>query len=123
MSDKIYIRDLSLRTIIGIFPEERTKRQDVIVNVIMEVASHAPAAASDDIEDTTDYKSITKKIIQHVEESSYNLIETLAERCAEICLESQDVQTVTVTIDKPGALRFARSVAVEIFRTQQGEQG
>jgi len=118
MSDRIYIRDLSLRTIIGIFPEERTKRQDVIVNVVMEVDSHAPAAASDAIEDTTDYKSITKKIIQHVEESSYNLIETLAERCAEICLAADGVNGVTVTIDKPGALRFARSVAVEIYRTK-----
>ena len=60
MSDRIYIRDLALRTIIGIFPEERVKRQDVIVNMIMEVLSHAPAAASDDIADATDYKNITK---------------------------------------------------------------
>ena len=116
MSDRIYIRDLALRTIIGIFPEERVKRQDVIVNVIMEVLSHAPAAASDDIGDATDYKNITKELIDHVEASSYNLIETLAERCAEICLAAPAVQQVTVTIDKPGALRFARSVAVEIER-------
>jgi dihydroneopterin aldolase/D-erythro-7,8-dihydroneopterin triphosphate epimerase len=118
MSDKIFIRDLALRTIIGIFPEERTKRQDVIVNVVMDVESHAPAAASDAIEDATDYKSITKQLIDHVEGSSYNLIETLAERCAEICLAAPAVQTVQVTIDKPGALRFARSVAVEVFRTK-----
>lgn len=116
MSDRIYIRDLSLRTIIGIFPEERVKRQDVIVNVVMEVESHAPAAASDHIDDATDYKSITKELIDHVEGSSYNLIETLAERCAEICLAAPAVTQVTVTIDKPGALRFARSVAVEIVR-------
>jgi dihydroneopterin aldolase/D-erythro-7,8-dihydroneopterin triphosphate epimerase len=116
MSDKIYIRDLALRTIIGIFPEERTKRQDVVVNVEMEVDSHAPAAASDDIEDATDYKSITKHLINHVEGSSYNLIETLAERCAEICLSTSAVKKVKVTIDKPGALRFARSVAVEVLR-------
>ena len=116
MSDRIYIRDLALRTIIGIFPEERVKRQDVIVNVIMVVESHAPAAASDCIDDATDYKNITKEIIDHVEGSEYNLIETLAERCAEICLKAPAVQQVTVTIDKPGALRFARSVAVEIMR-------
>lgn len=116
MSDKIYIRDLALRTIIGIFPEERTKRQDVILNVVMEVASHAPAAASDNIVDATDYKSITKHLINHVEGSSYQLIETLAERCAEICLTTAAVQKVTVTVDKPGALRFARSVAVEVVR-------
>ena len=116
MSDKIFIRDLALRTIIGIFPEERTKRQDVVVNVEMEVTSHAPAAASDSIDDATDYKSITKHLIHHVEGSSYNLIETLAERCAEICLEAPHVERVTVTIDKPGALRFARSVAVQVTR-------
>jgi len=116
MSDKIYIRDLALRTIIGIFPEERTKRQDVVVNVVMEVESHAPAAASDDIKDATDYKSITKELIDHVEGSSYQLIETLAERCSEICLAAPNVLKVTVTIDKPGALRFARSVAVEVVR-------
>jgi len=116
MSDRIYIRDLSLRTIIGIFPEERTKRQDVVVNVVMEVDSHSRAAASDDIADATDYKTITKHLINHVEGSSYNLIETLAERCAEICLEAPAVRRVTVTIDKPGALRFARSVAVEVVR-------
>jgi len=116
MSDKIHIRDLSLRTIIGIYPEERTKRQDVVVNVVMDVDSHAPAAASDDIVDATDYKSITKQIIDHVEASSYNLIETLAERCADICLGAPAVNRVTVTIDKPGALRFARSVAVEVAR-------
>lgn len=116
MNDKIFIRDLALRTIIGIFPEERTKRQDVVVNVEMDVKSHAPAAASDAIEDATDYKSITKHLINHVEGSAYNLIETLAERCAEICLEAPDVRRVTVTIDKPGALRFARSVAVQVTR-------
>jgi len=118
MSDKIYIRDLALRTIIGIFPEERTKRQDVVVNVVLEVKSHAPAAASDDIQDATDYKSITKELIHHVEGSSYNLIETLAERCAEICLAAPRVLSARVSIDKPGALRFARSVAVEVFREQ-----
>ena len=118
MSDKIYIRDLALRTIIGIFPEERTKRQDVTVNVVMEVDSHAPAAASDSIEDATDYKTITKQLIEHVEGSSYQLIETLAEKCADICLAAAGVNQVTVTIDKPGALRFARSVAVEVVRSK-----
>ncbi|MDA3874158.1 MAG: dihydroneopterin aldolase [Kiritimatiellae bacterium] len=122
MSDCIYIRDLALRTIIGIFPEERTKRQDILVNVMKEVESHAPAAATDALEDATDYKTITKHLIDHVEGSSYNLIETLAERCAGICLEAPAVQRVTVTIDKPGALRFARSVAVEVVRSKQNSK-
>lgn len=116
MTDRIFIRDLALRCIIGIYPEEREKIQDVIINVEMDVDSHAAAAASDNIEDAVDYKTITKQIIAHVEDSSYNLIETLAERCAGICLAPAKVRRVTVTIDKPGALRFARSVAVQVTR-------
>lgn len=116
MTDRIFIRDLALRCIIGIYPEEREKIQDVILNVEMEVDSHAAAAATDNIEDAVDYKTITKKLIAFVEDSSFNLIETLAERCAAICLAPEKVQRVIVTIDKPGALRFARSVAVQVTR-------
>lgn len=116
MTDRIYIRDLALRCIIGIYPEEREKRQDVLLNVVMDVDSHAAAAQSDDIADAVDYKTITKQLISLVENSDYQLIETMAERCAEICLEPAKVQQVTVTIDKPGALRFARSVAVQVTR-------
>ena len=119
MTDRIYIRDLALRCIIGIYPEERVNLQDVLLNVTMEVDSHATAAASDDIQDAVDYKTITKKLIKHVENSEYNLIETMAERCAEICLKPKGVNQVTVTVDKPGALRFARSVAVEVTRKRQ----
>ncbi len=116
MTDRIFIRDLALRCIIGIYPEEREKIQDVILNVEMDVDSHAAAAATDNIDDAVDYKTITKKLIAFVEDSSYNLIETLAERCAEICLAPVKVKRVIVTIDKPGALRFARSVAVQVTR-------
>jgi len=118
MNDRIFIRDLALRCIIGIYPEEREKIQDVILNVEMEVDSHAAAAASDSIEDAVDYKTITKQLIAFVENSSYNLIETLAERCAEICLAPAKVRRVIITIDKPGALRFARSVAVQVTRNK-----
>ena len=118
MTDRIYIRDLALRCIIGIYPEERVNLQDVLINVVMEVESHAAAAASDDIADAVDYKTITKKIIKLVENSDYNLIETMAERVSEICLAPKRVKQATVTIDKPGALRFARSVAVEVTRVR-----
>lgn len=116
MNDRIYIRDLALRCIIGIYPEERENKQDVIINVVMEVESHATAAASDDIADATDYKNIKKKLVALIEASEFNLIETMAERCAEVCLAPDRVYQVTVTVDKPGALRFARSVAVEVTR-------
>lgn len=115
MSDYIYIRDLALRCIIGIYPDEREKKQDVLVNVRM-TCDCAPAASSDDIADAVDYKSIKKKIIEMVEPSAFNLVETLADRIARICLEDKRITGVCVTVDKPGALRFARSVAVEINR-------
>ncbi len=118
MNDRIHIRDLSVRCIIGIYPIERRNKQDIIVNVVLEIDSVAPAARSDDIADAVDYKNIKQDLVDLVEKSSFNLIETLAERCAEICLRPAKVRRATVTIDKPGALRFTRSVAVEITRSK-----
>lgn len=115
--DRIFIRDLLLRCIIGVYPEERRERQDVIVNVVLG-GDFSPAGKSDDIADAVDYKVTKKAIIKMVESSAFNLIETLAERIAEVCLANPKVQQATVTVDKPGALRFARSVALEITRTR-----
>lgn len=113
--DRIYIRDLQLRCIVGIYDDERREKQDVTINIIM-CADLRAAGASDRIEDTVDYKAIKKRVLAMVEQSSFFLIERLAERVAEICLEDARVQRVVVAVDKPGALRFARSVAVEITR-------
>lgn len=115
--DKIYIQDLALRCIIGVFPEERRDKQDVIVNVALEADLRA-AGLSDDLEDSVDYKSVKKRIIEIVEGSDFNLVETLAERIAAACLEDPRVDRAVVRVDKPGALRFARSVAVEVDRTR-----
>ncbi|MFH0953486.1 MAG: dihydroneopterin aldolase [Verrucomicrobiota bacterium] len=114
-ADKIHIRDLALRCIIGVYPEERREKQDVIINVVME-CDHSAAARSDQLKDAVDYKGIKKEIIQLVENSSFNLIETLADRIAGLCLQDSRVAGATVTVDKPGALRFARSVAAEVTR-------
>ena len=116
--DRIYIRDLTLRCLIGIYPEERRERQDVVINVALET-DLAPAAASDRIEEAVDYKGMKKRIIALVEGSAFQLIETLADRIAALVLEDARVQRVTVTVDKPGALRFARSVAVEMTRERK----
>lgn len=113
--DKIYVRDLSLRCIIGIYPDERKNRQDVLVNLMLE-GPFSEAARTDNIEHTANYKTITKQIIQLVEDSEFFLVETLAEKISEVCLADPRVMRATVTLDKPGALRFARSVAVEIVR-------
>jgi len=113
--DRIHIRDLALRCIIGLYPEERTDKQDVIINVTMETDLYK-AGQSDDLNDTVDYKAVKLEILDLVEKSEFKLIESLAERIAEICLKTNGVQSATVTIDKPGALRFCKSVAVEITR-------
>ncbi len=115
MSDRIFIRDLALRCIIGIYPDERREKQDVIINVVL-AGDLATAAQSDQIEDTINYKTIKKQIVKLVEASDFNLIETMAGRILDICLTDPKVEQATVTIDKPGALRFARSVAVELSR-------
>jgi dihydroneopterin aldolase/D-erythro-7,8-dihydroneopterin triphosphate epimerase len=117
--DRIYIRDLALRCIIGLYPEERKNKQDVIINVVMDTDLRA-AGKSDSLTDTVDYKAIKLAILNFVESSSFNLIESLAEGIAAICLKDRRVQSATVTIDKPGALRFCRSVAVEVTRSRCG---
>ncbi len=113
--DKIYIRDLHLRCVVGLYEEERRAKQDVIINIVL-YADYRTACTTDRIEDTVDYKQIKKKVVAVVEASSFFLIERLAEAVAAICLETPQVERVEVTVDKPGALRFARSVAVEITR-------
>ncbi|HBA86130.1 MAG TPA: dihydroneopterin aldolase [Verrucomicrobia bacterium] len=115
--DKIFIRDLALRCIVGIYPEERREKQDVIVNIVLE-ADLSPAARTDRIEDAVNYKEIKQSVRAMVEESQFFLIERLAGRIASLCLDNPKVMNVTVTVDKPGALRFTRSVAVEITRSR-----
>ena len=117
--DRIFIRDLALRCIIGLYPEERKNKQDVIINVVMDTDLRA-AGKSDSLNDTVDYKAIKLAILDFVENSSFNLIESLAEGIAAICQKDARVQSATVTIDKPGALRFCRSVAVEVTRSRPG---
>ena len=117
MSDQILIHDLLLRTIIGINKEERRNRQDVLINIVLH-ADTSPAGASDQIEDAVNYRTITKRVIKLVEESSFYLVEKMAAEIAAICLQDPRVEAVDVRVEKPGALRFARSVGVEIQRTR-----
>jgi dihydroneopterin aldolase/D-erythro-7,8-dihydroneopterin triphosphate epimerase len=115
--DRILIRDLAVRCIIGIYPEERRAKQDVIVNLVIE-SDFRRAARTDSIRDAVDYKALKKGVIDLVETSAFDLVETLASRIADLCLRTPRVKRVTVTVDKPGALRFARSVAVEVTRSR-----
>lgn len=116
--DKIIIKDLLVRSIIGINPEERVKKQDILINMIL-FADIRQAAQSDDIADAVNYKAITKRVIEHVEESSDQLVEKLVSDIARLILTEFNVEQVQVRVEKPGALRFANSVGIEIERTQQ----
>ena len=120
--DKIYIHDLHCRCIVGINPDERVNKQDVIINLVLEADLRA-AAESDSIDDTVDYKRVKLAVVDLVEQSSYLLVERLADRIAAVCLAEPRVQAVEVTLDKPGALRFARSVAVHMRRSRADASG
>src|SRR6476659_6363004 len=116
MPDTIEIRDLLLRAIVGVNPDERVNRQDVLLNISLET-DLGPAARSDDIRDAVNYRTIAKDIIEFVEQSQFLLVESLAEAVAGLCLRDERVGRVRVSIQKPGALRFAKSVGVTIERT------
>jgi FolB domain-containing protein len=117
MTDQIHIRDLLLRAVIGINDEERRDRQDVLINICLYADLRRPGL-TDAIRDTINYRTLTKRIIQLVEDSQFYLVEKLAAEIAAICLDDLSVRRVQVRVEKPGALRFARSVGVEIDRTR-----
>ncbi|MDP6810998.1 MAG: dihydroneopterin aldolase [Kiritimatiellia bacterium] len=119
--DQIHIRDLLQRCVIGIYDEERREKQDVVINITLH-ANLRKAGKTDDIGDTVDYKAIKKKVIAMVDGSEFLLVEKLAERIAEICLGDPRVCVANVRVAKPGALRFARTVEVDITRTQEDMQ-
>jgi len=115
--DRILIKDLLVRCVLGLSAEERREKQDVLISVVL-LVDLAKAGRSDRAEDTVDYRAVKKDILAAVDGSQYHLAEALAERVAEACLAHGAVQRVQVTVEKPGALRFARSVAVEIERSR-----
>lgn len=119
MSDRILIKDLLIRGIIGIHDWEREKKQDILINITME-ADCRPAGLSDDFRDAVDYRAVTKKVLALVEGSSFFLVEKLAEEIASVCLEDDRVEVARVRVEKPGAVRFSQSVGVEVERRRGG---
>ena len=115
MTDRIFIKDLLVRCVLGLSDEERREKQDVLINVVL-FADLAKAGRSDRAEDTLDYRALKKDVFAAADGSQFHLAEALAERVADVCLAHGSVERVQVTVEKPGALRFARSVAVEIER-------
>ena len=113
--DTIFLRDLQVEAIIGIYDWERETRQTVSIDLEMATDNRA-AAVTDSIEDALNYKSVAKRIIAFVGASDFQLIETLAERIASILLEEFAIPWARVTVSKPGAIRGARNVGVCIER-------
>ena len=116
--DIVYIRDLQIKTIIGIYDWERKIKQTVSIDIEM-ATDIAKAAASDNIDDALNYKAVGKRIIQFVEESSYQLVETMAEKVAQIVLDEFAVPWLRLRVSKPGALRGSKDVGLVIEREQK----
>ena len=113
--DRIIISDLRSRCIVGVNDDERREKQDVVINISI-YGDFRKAGQTDRFEDAVDYRAIKKRVLAMVECSKYFLLEALAEAVAGLCLSTPAVIKVQVRVDKPAALRFARSVGVEIIR-------
>ena len=113
--DKIHIRDLALRCILGVNPVERREKQDVLINICLHTSTRK-AGRTDHFKDAVDYRALKRRIVAFVEGSRYFLVEALAESLAGMCLDDRRVSRADVLVEKPAALRFARTVGVEISR-------
>lgn len=113
--DIVFIEDLRIDTVIGIYDWERRIRQTVALDIEMRFDNTKPAA-SDRIDDTLDYKAVAKRLIAYVEAAEFQLVESLAERCAAIILAEFSVEHVRLRLSKPGAVRGSRAVGVQIER-------
>jgi FolB domain-containing protein len=115
--DKIFIRDLIARGIIGLNDWEREKAQEIVINIEL-MADLRKAGDTDDLQDSINYSTIAKRVQAHAETAGRLTVEALANDLARICLENPIVNGVRVRVEKPGAVRFTHSVGVEIERTR-----
>lgn len=120
-TDKIHIRDLVVTCIVGTLPAERVRLRRVVLNVALS-CDLSRAGASDDLRHTVDYAAVCRRVTAVVRRSRFRLIERLAQEVAETCLAFSGVTGVAVTLDKLGAVRGARSVAVELSRSGRRKQ-
>ncbi len=116
--DKIFIEDLLVRGVIGVSDRERSQKQDIVISVVM-YADINKGAETDDIQYCVNYRTAAKAIIAHVEDTARYTVEALANDIAAICLDMPGVEKVEVKVEKPGAVRFSRSVGVQITREKQ----
>jgi FolB domain-containing protein len=115
--DKVIIRDLLARGVIGVNDWERKITQDILINIVA-YTDTLRAAETDDIEDCVNYKTLSNKVQALAESAARLTVEALANDLAKLCLEQKNVRSVLVRVEKPGAVRFAKSVGVEIERSR-----
>lgn len=113
--DTLYINDLKIDCIIGVFEDERTKKQPIIINIALSVDTKK-AGNSDNLKDTVDYQSLYLEIADVVGKSQYKLLEALAQRIADICLKNKLVKQVVVSLEKPNAVKLGKSSGIKISR-------
>lgn len=113
--DQLFITDLAARGIVGLNNWEREKPQEILINIVLFADLHQPGH-SDNIHDSVNYRTIAKKVLAHAETAQRQTVEALAADLARLCLQETAVQKVRVRVEKPGAVRFSRSVGVEIER-------
>jgi len=113
--DKTFIKDLLVRGIIGVNDWERKKPQDILINITV-FSDTSVAGETDDIKDCVDYSTLAKKVQAHAEKAARLTVEALANDLIRICLEQTGVKKAIVRVEKPGAVRFAKSVGVEVER-------
>jgi len=118
--DKVFIKDLVARGIIGVNEWERENPQEILINITA-FSDTRRGAKTDDLADCVDYSALAQKIQAHAETAARFTVEALAEDLAEICLGERGVEKVIVRVEKPGAVRFSSSVGVEIERTKSPE--
>lgn len=116
--DKLHIRDIQCRCVLGVFAEERHEPREVSINLTI-YYNKPKAAKTDNIDQAVDYDELTKKLRAHVEPTTYELIESLAESIANLLLENPSILACLVVVDKHGVPEGARSAAVEIFRKRK----
>jgi dihydroneopterin aldolase len=116
--DIVFIRELQIETVIGIYDWERKIRQTISLDIDM-AADIRQAAKSDNIDDTLSYKTVAKRLIEFVEESEYELVEALAEKICSIIIEEFSVPWVKLSLSKPGAVRGSKAVGVIIERGEK----
>lgn len=117
-ADRIIIKDLLLRGTVGVNDWERREKQDILINLELS-ADLRPAGRSDRVEDSVNYRTVSKEVIKLVESASRFTVEALAEDIAGLCLRVPGVTTARVRVEKPGAVRFAASAGVEIHRSDE----